>query len=40
LNENYITDLELGRREACLKTLSTLSPAFEMKLAELLKGVD
>lgn len=40
LNENYISDLELGRKEACLKTLSTLSRAFEMKLADLLKGVD
>lgn len=40
LNENYISDLELGRKEACLKTLSTLSRAFEIKLADLLKGVD
>ena len=40
LNENYISDLELGRKEACLNTLSTLSQAFEIKLAELLKGVD
>jgi transcriptional regulator with XRE-family HTH domain len=40
LNENYISDLELGRKEACLRTLATLSSAFEMKLAELLHGVD
>jgi transcriptional regulator with XRE-family HTH domain len=40
LNENYISDLELGRKEACLRTLSTLSQAFEMKLADLLQGVD
>jgi transcriptional regulator with XRE-family HTH domain len=40
INENYVSDLELGRKEACLGTLSTLSRAFEMKLADLLKGVD
>jgi len=40
INENYVSDLELGRKEVCLRTLATISRAFEMKLSELLRGVD
>jgi len=40
INENYVSDLELGRKEPCLNTLLTLSKAFEMKLGEFLYGVD
>ena len=40
INENYVSDLELGRKEACLKTLSTLARAFGMKLDELLRDVE
>jgi len=32
INENYVSDLELGQKEACLKTLATLARAFGIKL--------
>ena len=40
INENYVSDLELGRKEVCLRTLSMLARAFGIKLDELLSGVD
>ena len=40
INENYVSDLENGRKEVCLRTLQTLAQAFEMKTSELLKGID
>jgi transcriptional regulator with XRE-family HTH domain len=40
INENYVSDLELGRKEACLKTLSTLARAFGIKLDELFRGIE
>jgi transcriptional regulator with XRE-family HTH domain len=39
INENYVSDLELGRKEACLKTLKGLADAFEITLSDLVKGV-
>jgi transcriptional regulator with XRE-family HTH domain len=40
INENYVSDLEHGHKEVCLRTLQTLAHAFEMKTSELLKDVD
>jgi transcriptional regulator with XRE-family HTH domain len=40
INENYVSDLEHGRKEVCLRTLQTLARAFEMKTSEILKGID
>jgi len=40
INENYVSDLENGRKEVCLRTLQTVAQAFEMKTSELLKGID
>ena len=40
VHENYVSDLELGRKEICLRTLQNVARAFEMKTAELLKTVD
>jgi transcriptional regulator with XRE-family HTH domain len=40
LHENYISDLELGNKEICLRMLQTVAVAFEMKTADLLKGVE
>jgi transcriptional regulator with XRE-family HTH domain len=40
IKENYVSDLELGRKEACLRTLSILAKAFGLKLDELLRGID
>ncbi|HEV2577112.1 MAG TPA: helix-turn-helix transcriptional regulator [Acidobacteriaceae bacterium] len=40
IHENYVSDLELGRKEICIKTLQMIAQAFEMKIAELLKGIE
>lgn len=39
IHENYVSDLELGRKEVCLRTLDTLAKAFDITAADLLKGV-
>ena len=40
MHENYVSDLELGRKEVCLRMLHTIAAAFDMKTHELLKGID
>ena len=40
MHENYVSDLELGHKEICLRMLQTVAAAFGMKTHELLKGVD
>ncbi|HAV19532.1 MAG TPA: transcriptional regulator [Firmicutes bacterium] len=40
ISKNYLSDLESGRRNPTLATLSKLAIAFEIDLATLLKGVD
>ncbi len=40
MHENYVSDLELGRKEICLRMLQTVAQAFDMKVAELLKGIE
>lgn len=40
INENYVSDLEHGRKEICLRTIQTVAQAFEMKASDLLKGID
>jgi XRE family transcriptional regulator, regulator of sulfur utilization len=40
IHENYVSDLELGRKEICLRSLQTLARAFGMTAAELLDGVE
>lgn len=40
IHENYVSDLELGRKEICLRALQTLASAFDMTPSELLKGVE
>ena len=39
INENYVSDLELGRKEVCLRTIEALATAFDMTVSELLKSV-
>lgn len=39
IHENYVSDLEAGKKEICLRTLQTLAGAFGLSAAELLKGV-
>jgi transcriptional regulator with XRE-family HTH domain len=40
IHENHVSELELGRKEICLRTLQTIAKAFDLNLAELLKGID
>ncbi len=40
LHENYVSELEMGHKEICLRSLQQLARAFDMKAADLLKGVE
>jgi XRE family transcriptional regulator, regulator of sulfur utilization len=40
INENYVSDLELGNKEICLRTLHTLARAFGIGISEMTKGLD
>jgi len=40
VHENYISDVEIGRKEMCLRTLQAIAHAFDIKTAELLNGLD
>jgi transcriptional regulator with XRE-family HTH domain len=39
ISENYVSDLELGRKEVCLRTIKALADAFKISISELTKGV-
>jgi len=39
LSRTFISDLELGRKEPCLKSIEILAQAFEVTVAELMKGM-
>lgn len=40
MHENYVSDLELGNKEICLRMLQSVAGAFDMAMAELLKGIE
>jgi len=40
INENYVSDLEYGRKEVCIRTLRSLARAFEISMSDLLKDLD
>ena len=40
INENYVSDLETGKKEICLRTLQVVATAFGVKPSELLKNID
>jgi transcriptional regulator with XRE-family HTH domain len=40
IHENYVSDLEMGRKEICLRTLQTVARAFDLRVADLLKGIE
>jgi len=40
MHENYVSDLEMGRKEVCLRRLKTVAMAFGIKISDLLKDVD
>jgi len=39
INERYVSDLEIGKKEVCLRTILLLADAFDISLAELFRGV-
>lgn len=39
INENYVSDLELGKKEICIHTLEATASAFGIPLHELLKDI-
>jgi transcriptional regulator with XRE-family HTH domain len=39
LSRTFISDLELGRKEPCLRSLEILAQGFDLTLIELLKNV-
>lgn len=42
VHENYISDLETGKKEICLRALQAVAAAaaFQMKVADLLRGIE
>ena len=40
MHENYVSDLELGHKEICLRMLQTVASAFGMTAHELLDGIE
>lgn len=40
VHENYISDLEIGRKEICLRALQNIAAAFNLKVVDLLRGVE
>lgn len=38
-NKSYISELENGRKEPCLRTLETLAQGFDIELSDLLKDL-
>ena len=40
IHENYVSDLEQGRKEICLRTLQAVAKAFHLSTADLLKNLD
>ena len=39
INENYVSDIDIGKKEICLRTMLAVADAFDLTLAELLQGV-
>jgi len=39
ISENYVSDLELGRKEVCLRTLEALAAALKVAIPDLMKDV-
>lgn len=40
IHENYVSDLEMGHKEICLRTLQTIAMAFNLSPSDLLKNID
>ncbi len=39
ISENYVSDLELGRKEVCLRTIGALAEALGTDILGLMRGV-
>jgi transcriptional regulator with XRE-family HTH domain len=39
LGRIYISQLENGRKQACVRTIDVLAQSFEMSISEFMKGV-
>lgn len=39
LNENYISNVELGRKEICIRALKKIAPGLGVPLAKLMEGL-
>ena len=37
ITENYVSDVELGKKEVCIRTIEALSLAFGVRTAELME---
>jgi transcriptional regulator with XRE-family HTH domain len=40
MHENYVSDLEQGRKEICIRMLQSVANAFDITPSELLKGIE
>lgn len=40
MHENYVSDLELGQKEICIRMLQAVAKSFGMTPAELLQGIE
>ncbi len=40
INENYVSDLEIGKKEICLRTLQAIAAAFELTIVKLMQGIE
>jgi transcriptional regulator with XRE-family HTH domain len=39
ISENYVSDVEMGKKEICIRTLQTIAKAFGISVSELLRGI-
>ena len=39
LNENYISDLEIGKKEVCIRALAAIAKALGMSLCEFMENL-
>jgi XRE family aerobic/anaerobic benzoate catabolism transcriptional regulator len=40
MHENYVSDLESGRKEICLRMLQSVANAFDLSASDLLNGIE
>lgn len=39
ISENYVSDLEAGKKEICIRTLKAVATAFGMTVSEFMNGI-